>query len=77
MCHSQCERSCTMCFDKKKTAPNCKCDAGTTWNATKNVCEKAAANAGAATAVQAPAAAASANVLKFAMIVLISLIALL
>lgn len=66
-----------MCFDKKKTAPNCKCDAGTTWNKTKMVCEKAAAAAGAGTATAAPSPSASANVLKFAMIVLISLIALL
>merc|ERR1711971_720529 len=32
-CSSKCARGCTKCVDTKKTAPNCGCGTGETWNA--------------------------------------------
>jgi len=76
-CYSQCARGCAKCFDAKKKPPNCACAAGTTWNKTTKKCDAAAAKTTAATTTPTAASTASANLLKFAAIVLISLISLL
>merc|ERR1711988_2030428 len=72
-CSSNCKRSCTACFESTKTAPNCECASGETWNSTTNTCATAAAE----TTTTATPSSSSANILKFAAMVLIALIALL
>jgi len=76
-CYSNCARGCSKCFDKNKSPPSCGCDTGSTWNKVTKMCDKAAAKTTAATTTPATTPSASANILKFAAIVLISLISLL
>jgi len=76
MCSSNCERSCTMCLGTGRTAPNCSCS-GTTpvWNSTTLTCDGESVPE--AEPDTSSGGDSSANVLKFAVIVLIALIALL
>jgi len=75
-CSSNCQRSCTLCLGTGRTAPNCSCGGETpVWNATTMTCD------GETVPEAEPegdtGSSGSANILKFAVIVLIALIALL
>merc|ERR1712072_1538237 len=68
-CSSNCERSCTLCLGTGRTAPNCSCSGDTpNWNATSLSCD------GETPPEAEPSTSSSdssANILKFAVIVLI------
>jgi len=73
-CSSNCERSCTDCLGTGRTAPNCSCSGATpVWNATTMECDGEAE----VESVEVESSGdSSANILKFASIVLIALLAL-
>merc|ERR1711959_20744 len=73
-CSSNCERSCTLCLGTGRTAPNCSCSGATpNWNATTLTCDGETVPE----AEPTDTGSTSANILKFAGIVLVALIALL
>jgi len=74
-CSSNCERSCTMCLGTGRTAPNCSCSGSTpVWNATAMTCD---GETEPESETEPDTSDSSANILKFAVIVLIALLALL
>merc|ERR1711918_25402 len=73
-CSSNCMRSCTACAGEGRTAPNCGCADDETWNSATSTCD------GEAEAESEPDTSSgntSANILKFAAMVLLALLALL
>lgn len=68
-------RSCTACIETGKVAPNCGCAKNETWK--NNKCDGEEKAETKTEVTPTPIAVVSANILKFAAIVLIALIALL
>merc|ERR1712083_134284 len=74
-CSSNCERSCTVCLGTGRTPPNCSCSGSTpVWNATTMTCD---GETEPESETEPDTSDSSANILKFAVIVLIALLALL
>merc|ERR1712159_61360 len=76
-CSSQCMRSCSMCIETGKSAPNCGCASGEKWSSSKGKCDGEEMPEPTPAPTPAPVTDSSANIMKFAVIVLIALLALL
>jgi len=72
-------RSCTKCIEKTKTAPACGCGDKEKWNAAQSKCTKADGEDGEkkTTPAKTTTDSSSANIMKFACVVLVALLALL
>jgi len=71
-CYSKCDRGCYECYDSSKSVTSCGCATNETFDAVTGNC-----NANPSADTSSSGDEASANILKFAVIVLIALLALL